>query len=100
MEQQYLIIESNTVTNIVVWDGGPDWLPPADSIQLVQSTTPAMVWELNSTVKPPVYQLVQVMGAGAIGFTWDGTVLTTNQPQPQLPTAAADQPNTTGTQAA
>jgi hypothetical protein len=100
MEQQYLIIESNTVTNIVVWDGGPDWTPPADSTQLVQSTTPAMVWELNSAVKPPVYQLVQVVGAGEIGFTWDGTVLTTNQPQPQLPPAAASQPITTGTKAA
>jgi hypothetical protein len=101
MEEQYLVVESNVVTNTVIWDGNTQtWTPPADATMLVQSTTPAMVWELNSTVKPPVYQLVQVMGVGDIGFTWDGTVLTTNEPQPTLPTAAANQPITTGTKAA
>ena len=78
--QNYLIIENNIVTNIVVWDGGPDWIPPADSIQLVQSTTPAMVWILNSDKTD--FVLSEVMGAGDIGFTWNGTVCTTNQTKP------------------
>ena len=84
--QNYLIVEQNVVTNIVVWDGGPDWIPPAGSIQLVQATTPAMVWQSTT--------LVEVMGAGSIGFTWNGTVLTTNEPQP---TATQAQPTSTGT---
>jgi hypothetical protein len=90
--QNYLIIENNIVTNVVVWDGGSDWTPPAESIQLIQATTPAMVWQLNNGV----YSLVQIVGAGDIGFTWDGTVLTTNEPQPVVPPASA-QPKTTGT---
>lgn len=96
--QNYLIVENNVVTNIVVWDGGSDWTPPADSIQLIQDTTPAMVWEYNATNKD--YELAQVMGAGSVGFTWNGTVLTTNEPQPQPPVAAPNQPNTTGTKTA
>jgi hypothetical protein len=27
----YAIIENGVVTNIVVWDGGDDWTPPAGS---------------------------------------------------------------------
>jgi hypothetical protein len=26
------------------------------------------------------------MGQGQIGFTWDGTILTTNEPKPPIPT--------------
>ena len=92
--QQYLEIDnsSNTVVNTVMWDGGSEWTPPADSTMLVQATTPAMVWELN-TETPPVYVLTEVIGAGQIGFTWNGTVLTTNKPEPVIPV----QPKTTGT---
>jgi len=80
--QNYLIIENNVVTNVVFWDGNTqDWTPPSDSIQLIQATTPAMVW-IGNDANPPVYTLTQIIGAGAIGFTWNGTVLTTNQPQP------------------
>ena len=64
--------------------------PPADSIQLVTATTPAMIWEYTNSA----WTLTQVMGTGDIGFTWDGTVLTTNQPQP----APIVQPKTSGTQ--
>ena len=78
--QNYLIIENNIVTNIVVWDGGPDWIPPTDSIQLVQSTTPAMVWILNSDKTD--FVLSEVVGVAEIGFTWNGTVCTTNQTKP------------------
>jgi hypothetical protein len=95
--QNYLIIENNVVTNNVVWDGNTaDWTPPTDSIVLVQATTPAMVWELN-TATPPVYVLTEVIGAGDIGFTWNGSVLTTNQPQPTPPKPATNQPATNGT---
>ena len=95
--QNYLQVESNVVTNLVVWDGDTNtWQPPADATMLVQATTPAMVWELNSAT-PPVYVLTEVIGVGQIGFTWDGTVLTTNQPQPENP---KPQPVTTGTKTA
>jgi hypothetical protein len=81
--ENYLVIENNVVTNIVIWDGDVNtWQPPADSIVLVQATTPAMVWVFDYTTNPYTSKLEEVMGEGAIGFTWDGTVLTTNQPKP------------------
>jgi hypothetical protein len=92
MEQNYLQIQNNIVTNAVVWDGGSDWTPPTDATMLVQATTNAIVWELNTDKTE--YVLTEVMGVGQIGFTWDGIVLTTNQPQPIVP----PQPETTGLQ--
>jgi len=90
--QNYLIIENNVVNNIVVWDGNTaDWTPPADSIQLIQDTTPTMVWKLSSDKTN--YVLTEQLGGGAIGFTWNGSVLTTNEPQP----APIKQPTTSGT---
>jgi len=81
--QNYLIIESNVVTNNVVWDGNPDtWQPPANSIQLVDATTPAMVWRVNS--ENTDYVLEEQLGAGDIGFTWNGSILTTNEPKPKI----------------
>ena len=97
--QNYLVVENNVVTNTVVWDGDVNtWTPPADATMLIQETTPAMVWQETPNVTPPTYELVEVIGAGAISFTWNGTVLTTNEPQPQPPKPATDQPTTTGTQ--
>jgi hypothetical protein len=85
--QNYLIIESNVVTNNVVWDGNPDtWQPPAGSIQIIDATTPAMIWEsviVNEKIVDWV--LVEIIGAGDIGFTWNGSVLTTNEPKPPIP---------------
>jgi len=86
--QNYLIVEANIVINNVVWDGDVNtWTPPADSIQLIQSTTPAMVWiDIAPITNPPPspdYVLQEIMGAGDIGFTWNGFVLTTNQPKPE-----------------
>lgn len=75
--QNYLIIENNTVTNIVLWDGDTNtWQPPQGSIVLPQATTPAMVWVFNYTTNPYTSQLEEVIGAGSIGFTWNGNVLT------------------------
>ena len=97
--QNYLVIENNVVTNVCVWDGDVNtWIPPADATMLVQATTPAMVWELDTTLIPPSYVLKEQTGIADIGFTWDGTVCTTNEPQPQPPKPSSNQPTTTGTQ--
>ena len=83
VDQNYFIVESNVVTNIVVWNGNTtQWTPPQGSIALVQATTPAMVWVLNTDKTD--YVLTEELGQGQIGFTWDGTVCTTNQPKPSI----------------
>jgi hypothetical protein len=85
--QNYLIIEENIVTNVVDWDGNINtWTPPADSIQLEQAITPALVWTaVFVDGKIADWVLVETLGAGQIGFTWDGTVLMTNEPKPAIP---------------
>lgn len=94
--QNYLIIEQNIVTNLVLWNGDTSqWTPPQGSIALIQSTTLAKIWQLNSTYTD--WELVEIMGVGAIGFTWDGSVLTTNEPKPPAPVPIAE-PVTEGTQ--
>lgn len=85
--QNYLIIENNVVTNIVVWDGNPnDWQPPVGSIQLAQATTPARIW-LPVLVEDKVvdWTLTSVEGNGNIGFIWDGSILSTTEPKPPIP---------------
>lgn len=95
LNQNYLIIEQNIVNNIVIWNGDTtQWTPPQGSIALIQAITPAMVWELNADKTD--YVLIEQIGAGAIGFIWDGTVLTTNESKPTIPV----QPVTTGIQTA
>ena len=93
--QNYLVVENNVVDNIVVWDGNTNtWQPSVDATMLVQATTPAMVWVYQPTTK--TFVLTEVVGAGDIGFTWNDLVLTTNLPEPAVPT----QPVSTGTQTA
>jgi hypothetical protein len=83
VNQNYLIIESNVVANIVIWDGDTTvWTPPTGSIALVQATTPALIWQLNADKTD--YVLIEELGQGQIGFTWNGTFLTTNQPKPSI----------------
>ena len=95
--QQYLIIENNVVTNNVLWDGNVQtWTPPINSIQLVTETTPAMVWVVDTSIIPMVWFLEEKIGAGEIGFIWNGSVLTTNKPQPTPITPSKHQPTTTG----
>lgn len=98
IEQQYLIIENNIVTNICVWNGDTStWTPPVGSIALVQAITPSMIWQAVVVEgKITDYVLVEQLGQGDIGFTWDGTNCITNQPKPAIPV----QPVTTGTQPA
>jgi membrane-bound lytic murein transglycosylase MltF len=84
--QNYLMINqsTNVVDNICLWDGNPDtWQPPANNLMLVQATTPTLVWQLNDAKNDWV--LVEEMGVGDIGFTWNPTteVLTNNKPKPK-----------------
>lgn len=86
--QNYLIVENDVVTNAVMWDGNPNtWQPPLNSIQLVKSTTLAAIW-IGVIVDNKItdYVLEEKLNEGGIGFTWDGSVLTTNQPKPNIPT--------------
>jgi hypothetical protein len=86
--QTYLQIENGVVTNVCLWDGDTNtWQPPADAIMLVKSTTPCMVWEqviVDGTVTD--FVLTEIIGAGTINDTWDGIVLTTDLPKPEIPT--------------
>lgn len=93
--QNYCMVNksNNICENTCLWDGNPDtWNPPAEYLMLLQETTPAKVWSWNSIDK--VWQLSEIMGQGQIGFTWDGTYLITNEPQPAPPV----QPEVTGAQ--
>ena len=86
---------TNIVDNAIEWDGNTNtWQPPLGYLMFVKATTPAMVWQLDTDKTN--YVLTEVVGAGWINFTWNGSVLTTNDPQP----APVVQPATTGTQSA
>jgi len=81
--QNYLLVNQSTniVDNSIDWDGNLDtWQPPNNYLLLIQSTTPALVWGVVDGDEEIV--LIEKIGAGGIGFTWNGSVLTTNQPQP------------------
>jgi hypothetical protein len=82
--QAYLQIENNIVTNNVMWDGDTNnWQPPINTTMLVQETTPALVWKWNFNSDPQEWELIEFVGGGQIGFTWDGTILTTNELKPK-----------------
>lgn len=84
--QNYCMVNetTNTCDNVTLWDGNPDtWAPPTDCLMLVQATTPAKLWALDSATQ--TYVLTEFVGLGGIGFTWDGTYLITNEPQPENP---------------
>ena len=105
MEQDYLMVDESTniVVNAITWDGNPNtWKPPIDMLMLLQATTPAKNWVGNFNTNPYSWELFEKIGTGGIDFTWDGSVLTTNQPEPINPPtveiAATNQPPTTGTQ--
>jgi len=88
--QNYLMVNqsTNVVDNICVWDGDINtWQPPTDTLMLIQADTEALVWQaVHVDEKITDYVLVEILGAGAIGFTWNTTtqVLTTNQPKPSV----------------
>jgi hypothetical protein len=84
--QNYLIIENNVVTNIILWNGdNTTWQPPVGSIQLVQETTPARIW-LPVLVDDKIvdWTLTSVEGSGNIGFIWNGSILSTTEQKPPI----------------
>lgn len=86
MTNDYLIIEENVVTNEISWDGNVnDWTPPLGATVLLKSTTPSLIWQLNADKTD--FVLIDCVGYVNIGFTWDGTVCTTNEPKPEIPVA-------------
>ena len=96
--QNYCLINTeNICDNVVLWDGNPDtWQPPSGYLTLVQETTPSKVWALNQS--RTAYILIDTVGDGTIGFTWDGTFLVTNDPQPVVENNASNEPISSGTQ--
>lgn len=79
--QNYLVIQQNVVTNIVVWDGNTQtWQPPQGVTTLVEATTPTKIWKLNS--EKTEFVLTESVNDASIGFTWDGTYCVTNEPKP------------------
>ena len=80
-EQNYLVVQNNVVSNLVIWNGDTSqWQPPSDAIMLIQAETPAMVWSIPTATNPSI--LEEVMGVGTVGFTWGGTKVITNLPEP------------------
>jgi hypothetical protein len=96
--QNYLMIQENVVTNVCFWDSNTQtWQPPQDATMLVQETTPTKIWGFNT--EQSEYVLVDSVGNAGIGFTWDGTYCTTNEPKPEINQSPAEnQPTTEGTQ--
>lgn len=91
--KNYLLIENGIAINVVIWNGDVNiWAPPSGTTALLQEITPAMVWVADETLKD--YVLQEQIGAGAIGFTWNGSVLTTSEAKPEWP----EQPVSEGTQ--
>lgn len=85
---------TNTVDNVCLWDGNLDtWQPPTGYLMLIDDITPAKIWSWNKDQE--IWVLVVQNGAGGIGFTWDGTYLTTPESMPPNP---KNQPATQGTQ--
>jgi hypothetical protein len=94
MNKNYCMVnvETSICDNICLWDGNPDtWTPPSGYLMLPQATTPAKnwVWIDNAWV-------IANEGEGQIGFTWDGTYLTTNEPEPENAAITPDGGVTTG----
>lgn len=78
--KNYLIIEQNEVTNIVLWDGNVQtWSPSGDVLVLSQEDTPTKIWQLISDD----YQLVDSIGDALIGFKYDGARCIINLPKPE-----------------
>ncbi len=77
------MIQNDVVSNIVLWNGDTEqWTPPSDSIMLVQETTLALGWQFNSAKND--YELVETVGTGDIGDTWNGVCCITNKPKPEV----------------
>lgn len=81
--QNYCMVNevTNVCENVTLWDGNPaTWTPPVGYLMLIQAITPAKNWVWNQNE-----WVLEIEGEGQIGFTWDGTYLMTNEPQPTEP---------------
>lgn len=80
---------TNVVDSICLWDGDTStWTPPPNTLMLIQANTQALVWKPVIVDNKVVdYVLVEELGVGAVGFTWNTTtqILTTNEPKPAIP---------------
>jgi hypothetical protein len=82
MESYFLInTTTNIVENTIDWNGVDSWNVPDGYILVSRDSTPAKIWLLNEETRN--FDLVTVLGAGDIGFLWDGSELMTNQAQPE-----------------
>jgi len=80
--QNYFVIDktTNICVNKIVCD---DKLLPVipNSLLIPADSTPAKVWQWVNDE----WVLGEVVGAGDMGDTWDGTYLITNKPKPKNP---------------
>lgn len=82
-EKDYLMVnlETNIVENAIIWNGDTNtWTPPENYLMLVQNEAPAKVWEYSFDDNQ--MHLVEKIGEGRIGFSWDGEFLITPEPNP------------------
>lgn len=81
--QNYFVIENGVITNSCVWDGNVEsWTPPQGSVLIVNQEMPIKTWLLNDSKTE--YVLTETIGFADIGFSYDGSIATTNQPKPEL----------------
>ena len=95
--ENYCIIDANNVVvNIILWDGDKKkWKPASKHTYVVQSKTPSKDWVWDNDLKDWI--LVEAIGHGDIGFTWDKSTLTTPEPKP-VPLPVPEQPTVEGAQ--
>lgn len=97
--QNYLIIQENVVTNVVIWDGDiTSWAPPADAVVFGQEEVVKNTWVWNSASQD--WELTGTVTAVAhIGDLWDGTSFSEPKPtDPPQVEATQAQPISNGTQ--
>lgn len=83
--QSYLVINTSVdpavCENITVWDGNTEtWNPGENYVAVPVESTVALLWSYQESSNS--YVLVESVGAGRVGYTWDGSKLITNKPQP------------------
>ena len=82
--KDYLVIQNSVVTNVVLWSGDvQEWAPPSDATMLLRDEVTALVWQATGSTADD-WELREVLGAGGVGFTWDGSILTTDQLKPTV----------------
>jgi hypothetical protein len=91
--ESYLLINTQSnpqiCDNIILWNGDVNiWTPPSDHIALQRDEVYCLEWNWNASSN--TWILVENLGTGQMGYTWDGTKLTTNEPQPTEPPIVID----------